>query len=407
MRFPLFIVIRSLLDKRNNSFLSFISVTSIFGIALGVAILIIALSVLSGFEKSIKTHLINLNAHITVSGFGSRNLDVNNEDLLAFKKKFEHIKSISPFIKKNTIIKHGKFSEGISLEALNPENDNSKLRDYIIKGKYNLNYSKDFYPILIGEKLADKLLIKVGDKVTIFTLQNNKLPSIDNPPLIENFRVTGIYRSGMAEFDDLKAYTNLYLFQNITGMRDQISGFYIKVDSLKNISTLTAELSDYLGYPFYVRSFYKTHQHIFTWLELQKKPVPIILGLIILVAAFNIIGTLLMNVIQQTKKIGVLKILGTESKVIQRIYLLQGFFLAITGIVAGNIFALVLTYLQNKHQIISLPSQIYFISDVPLYVDFYINLIVSVITLFFSLSVSILPSRIASRISPITAVRFD
>jgi lipoprotein-releasing system permease protein len=211
----------------------------------------------------------------------------------------------------------------------------------------------------------------------------------------------------MAEFDDLKAYTNLKAMQDLTELNNLISGFYIKVDSIKNIRPLTKKLSAELRFPFYVRSFYKTHQHIFTWLDLQKKPVPLILGLIILVAAFNIIGTMLMNVIQQTRKIGVLRVLGLRAKDIRSIFILQGMILALTGIILGNIFALTLGWAQTEFNIVTLPASIYFISEVPIYFDLSIYLLVSAAALAISLLVSFIPSRIASRISPLSAVRFE
>ncbi len=406
MRLSLFIVFRSLFNKRENNFLSFISIASISGIALGIAILNIALTILNGFENSIEKHLIEMNAHITVSGFGNRNLEFSYSDLSKIQNKFQNIVSISPFISKNGILKNGKYSEGISIEAIDPNRDNSNLRNYIISGDYDLNEDNK-YKVLIGEKLADKLYIKVGDLITLFTLKNDRLPSLDNPPIIEKFLVTGIYRSGMAEFDDLKVYTNLNQFQELTDLGEIISGFYIKIDSLKNIQPTARALNNYLGYPYYVRSFYKTHQHIFTWLELQKKPVPIVLGLIMLVAAFNIIGTLLMNIIQQLRKIGILKVLGMESRKIRNIYIIQGLIIALTGIFLGNLLTLLITYIQINYNIITLPSDIYFISEVPVYYDAGIYFIVSLVTLLLSLLISYIPSRIASGITPLTILRFD
>jgi len=190
-------------------------------------------------------------------------------------------------------------------------------------------------------------------------------------------------------------------------MEDAISGMNIKINDVSKIDSLTAELQDFLRYPHYVRSIFDVHRNIFTWLDLQKEPIPIVLGLIILVAVFNIIGTLLMIVLERTNTIGVLKSLGATRNQILKIFILQGGFLGLIGILFGNILAFLLSFMQNKFELITVPGDIYFMSQVELSMNIENYIIISLITFFLCIIAAVIPSYIASRINPITAIKFS
>ena len=188
--------------------------------------------------------------------------------------------------------------------------------------------------MILGKRLAEKLFVKPGDIVTVFSIKKDQMPSIENPPSIEQFKVAAIYESGMSEYDDMNAFINISSAQKIFGMDDLVSGYNIKVKDLKTVRNLSDELQDYLGYPFYSRTIFQVHQNIFTWLDLQKEPIPIVLGLIVFVAVFNIIGTLLMIVLERTNTIGILKSLGANRKLILKVFLIHALYITIIGIIA-------------------------------------------------------------------------
>jgi lipoprotein-releasing system permease protein len=238
-------------------------------------------------------------------------------------------------------------------------------------------------------------------------LKNDQVPSIKNPPVIEQFIVAGIYESGMSEYDDLNAFINFSTAQEMFGMGDQISGYNIKVKDLNRVKFLSEQLQDFLGYPYYVRTIFQVHQNIFTWLELQKEPIPIVLGLIIFVAVFNIVGTLLMIVLERTNAVGILRSLGANRKLIMKTFLYHALFLTFLGVLFGNLLALVLSLLQQQFDIISLPDKIYFVTRVPISIEFRNYLMVTAITVVVSLIASMLPALIASRIKPLSAIRFE
>ncbi len=405
MNFSIFIANRYVRSKRGSKFLSLISVISIAGIALGVAVVIIAMAILQGFDNTVRDKIVKLNSHLQVTAFSKKNLaNIPGFEPYVKEKLNNNVISVAPFLSKEAIIKSKAVSEGVFILGLDPKADNSEINKFIIQGNFNLS---DSSAIFIGKKLAEKLFLKINDKVTLFSLKSDALPSESNPPAISQFIVKGIYESGMAEYDDINCYISLHEANNFLGLENTISGYNIKLKNLNQIDSVVAKLQEVLGYPYYVRSIYKVHQNIFTWLDLQKEPVPIILGLIIIVAAFNIVGSLLMLVLEKTTAIGILKSMGAKNGQILRIFLFQGFYLGLIGIIAGNIFAYFLSYIQLNYKIISLPGTIYFIDAVPISINPLHYFIVSSVTIILCLLVAFIPSKIAAKIKPIKAIRFE
>lgn len=406
MQFPFFISKKYTLSRKDSRFITFISSISIIGIALGVATLIIALSILNGFAGTLTNKIIDFDSHIEINSYRTILPDYNLE-LPSLKNSLEKsILNINPYASKLAIIGHGKVKEGVNIKGIRPADKWDGIGRNIIEG--NLNLKSDSLPsIVIGKKLANKLFAKLGDKITLFGLNKDQIPTPENPPNIENFRISGIFESGMAAYDDLNAYVSLKSAQELFSLGDNITGYDIKVKNISKIDSLTAYLSNTLSYPYNVKSIYQTHRNIFTWIELQKKPIPIILALIIIVAVFNIVGTLLMIVLEKTGSIGILKSLGAKKNQIISIFLFQGVFLAIAGIIIGNILAFILSYIQIHFNLITIPSSVYMMSKVPVELSLLTYLEVSIITFILCILASFVPSFIASRIQPIKAIRFN
>lgn len=409
MQFPLFISKKYLRSNKDSKFVNFISGIAITGIAIGVSVLIIALTVLSSFEDAITEKVISLNSHIKITAFGKRNLPHYKETSDSLKKLVgDNLLSVAPFMIKDAIIKSRRLSEGINLYGITNVNGYSGIEDYLIEGNIALEKITDDLPsIVIGKKLSERLFLNLGDKTTIFSLQKNALPSEENPPTIEQFRVIGIYESGMSEYDDLKAYIDLNYAQQIFALGDQVSGYDLKLKSIAEIDSTKKLLENYLRYPYYVRTIFRVHHAIFSWLELQKKPIPIVLGLIIIVAVFNIVGTLLMIVLERTSAIGILRAMGATRKQIIQIFLIQGIYLAVIGISVGVLLTLALSLVQINFELISIPDSVYFLSKVPIDIDVTIYLLVSSLTFILCITASLIPSIVASKIKPISAIRFD
>jgi lipoprotein-releasing system permease protein len=407
MSFPLYISKRLIFSKKDSKFISFISGISITGIALGVATLIIALSILNGFEMTITNKIVDFDSHIQISSYTST-LSNFNYVLPQIKRKLSPlVVSVNPFVSQLAIISSKTIKDGISIKGIRPEDNWKGVREDIIYGKLELTDDPELPTIIIGKKLADKLMVKIGDKVTVFALNKNKIPSVNNLPNIQKFIISGIFESGMAAYDDLIAYVNMNTAQRLFNINNNISGYDIRVNDINKIDSLTTYLTNHLDYPYAVRSVYQIHRNIFTWIALQKKPIPIVLGLIIIVAVFNIVGTLLMIVLEKTNAVGILKSLGANRKQIISIFVYQGCYLAIAGILIGNIIAFILTELQLRYKIISIPSSVYFMSSVPIFVSLQNFLTVSVITFALCIIASLMPSYIASKIQPVSTLRFN
>lgn len=402
-----FVTGKYLKSKKDSRLMSLISVISIGGIALGVAVLIIALTVLEGFEKAVSEKIVDFNSHIYITGFGKRDLFGPEMVKLELGEDLRNeITSLVPFISKSSIIKSNDFYEGVELIGL-PDTAGAGIEEFITEGKFSFEGTKNNGGIVIGRKLADRLMLNIGDKITIFSLLNNQPPSITNPPIVEQFIINGIFSSGMAEYDDLRIYISFDQAGEIFRMGDLVSGYNVRVKNTDRIEVLADRMSDRLGYPFYVRSIYKQYINIFTWLELQKAPIPVILSLITLVAAFNIVGTILMIIIEKTSAVGTLKALGADQRAITSIFVRMGIYLSLTGIIIGNVTALLLSIIQVEFNIVSLPSDVYFLSGVPISIDPFNYMIVSGVAFIICLMASYIPARYAARLSPVKALRFD
>ena len=405
MRFYLLIIKNILFSKKERKFVNIFISIAIGGIALGVATLIIALSVLNGYEKLITKRLLQLDAHIQLTGFGNKPLlDYQKTEKQTLRLIKNEVVSIQPFITKVGILGKRKIKEGITLYGVNQNYFDSNKGFKIIKGNIFSEHSNE---VILGKSIAGKLMAEVGDTLKLFAISNESNFFDYSTPIVENLIVSGIFESGMSKFDESFALVDLHTLQNMFTMKNAISGFEIKLSSLEGVDSLSNLLQDNLRYPIYAKTIFQNYKAIFTWIELQKKPIPIVLALIILVAVFNIISTLLMIVIEKSGFIATLRILGARQLQIVIIFLVQGIVIGIAGIVFGNSLALLLMKIQTTFNIITLPSTVYFVSEVPLFYQLWISVLVSTLTFGVTIAVSVLPSFIASRIQPVTTLRFS
>ena len=223
---------------------------------------------------------------------------------------------------------------------------------------------------------------------------------------VMQFEVRGLYETGMAEYDETYVYVNLKNAQRLFAVGPMVSGFDILLHDLDSVDNVSRRIPEKLGYPYYARTTYQMNRNLFTWIELQKKPIPIIIGLIIIVATVNIIGTLLMMVMEKGKEIGILRALGINRKKLTGIFLAQGMLIGVIGVVLGNLIAFLVCWLELRYRIISLPSGIYFMTHVPIDLNGLNFLFVSILALLMCFLSSLVPSRIAARRDPIQMIKF-
>ncbi len=408
MKLILLITQRILRTGKQSKFISTITLISILGVALGVTVLQIALSVLNGFERELENKLVGFHSHIDITPIQSNFLPFNDEELKRLKSILkDDYARISPYAGQMALIKFNKFEEGVYIKGILPEFDLSDLKYSIVKGSYHLTDSTDTPSIIIGNKLARKLGVKINDYVLAFALQSFVItPSIDDIKYIK-FKVIGIYESGMSEYDDLFAYTHLNVTQRLFDLNNNVSGYEIKLIDPGKANFYAKLISVQFGNIYNARSIFQVYRHIFNWIELQKKPIPIVLALITIVAIFNIITTLLILVFDKTNTIGILRTIGLTQKQIITIFLLCGLFIGLIGTVLGNLLSIILLKLQIDLNIIRIPEGIYFLDNVPILMEIKSYLLVSFISICLSVLFSLIPARFAGRINILKAIRFS
>lgn len=406
MSYEYFLFKRFLRAGKKSNFVSFITIISIAGIAIGVSAIIISVSVLNGFEKEITKKAVSVASHIQIISFKTYGI----EDYQAVIKRITNpeeklgIESAHPYVQKEAVIKYRDNTDGIVLKGVRSGDNIFSTQRKIIKGSGDVSIvDSGFSSIVIGNKLASKLNIKIGSKV--FIIATVGMPSPTNQPNVKPFKVIGIYESGLKEYDDVILYSDLGTVQKLFGMGHNVTGIEVMLDNIDNIKNATVKIRHLLGYPFYPRSVFQIYKGLFTWVELQKKPIPLVLGLIVIVAAFNVIAFLLMIVLEKTETIGVLKSMGSTNKDIIKIFFYQGLFISIAGIIIGNILGYGLCLLELEYNFFKLPD-IYYMTHVPILINWNLGIMITVITLILSLIVTIIPSYLASKLNPVTSLRF-
>jgi lipoprotein-releasing system permease protein len=405
MQYTHFIASRYLRSRRNAGFFSFIAGISIFGVMLGTATLIIALSVLGGFEKEITEKVVGFTSHVQVNGFQNLPLRNYRENALRISACSPSVIAVIPYVAREALIRSRDGVDGILLKGIEGGREDLAIRRYMVAGEFTLEQPQGATPgIVLGRKLAARLGLDVGDKVVVFGV-GRVLEGGQGRVMV--FKLTGIYESGMAEYDDVYAYAPLKETQILFQVPDAVSGYDIQLSRADSANVVADRVAEMLGYPHYARTVFESYRNLFSWIELQKKPIPIILGLIIIVATVNIVGTLLMMVLDKTKEVGVLGAMGSTRWGITLIFLRQGLFIALLGTALGNLLAFTALFAQQQLHILSLPSDIYFMTSVPVLLRWEDFLLVSVITIGLCLLSALIPARLAARLNPVSAIRFS
>ncbi len=409
--YELFIARRYLQSRRKSGFINLITYISILGVAIGVAALIIVLSVMNGFESEVRNRIIGFDTHIRVRPFFNKGMD-DFQSVIPVLKNIKHVVGVSPYILDKGMIRNSSASSGIFIRGadLSTLDDVSDLRKNIVYGDLELGMvaqaQGDSLPgIVVGKYIADDLLLDVGTKVFLFSMAG--VTNIFHPPPVKAFIVTGFFETGFYEYDNTYVYISLESAQDLFRMPGKISGLEVRLDDLYKATEVKEEIKDKLGFPFYVRTWFEMRQNLFSWMQLEKWAMFIILCLIILVAAFNIISTLIMVVMEKTREIGILKSMGADRRGITRIFLYEAAFVGIAGTVLGFIVGFSLCWAQLKYKLISLPGDVYFITSLPIQMEFTDFLFIGTASFLICLISAVYPARRAAKLDPVKAIRYE
>ncbi|MGM0746216.1 FtsX-like permease family protein [Rhodohalobacter sp.] len=387
-------------NKRESRFLSFIKIMAIAGVAVGSAGLLIALSIVHGFKSTINEKIVGFAPHITVNTFMNDPMD-RADTLQVFLDEIPGIEKAQPVILGQVMIQSSRDVSGSGIKGVPVDGDVTQLREYISEGEYQLGPTESGLPgIILGSALSRNIGAGIGDKVTVYALDG--MPSPLNSPEIKQFTLTGIYQTGIARFDDNFALVNIDTARQIFEFNPrQASSYDINVGNLKDITPIYRTIRDETRFPYITENVYQRYRNIFAWVDLQEQTIPLVIGVMVIVAAFNLIGTVLMMVLERVRDIGILKTIGAKSKAIRRIFLLEGLFVAASGLIIGMGISLLFYWLQINYQIIPLSEENYYMSTAPVEPHLLDFLIVSGITILLCALASWLPARIAAKTDPV------
>lgn len=406
MNFEYFIS-RRIRIKTGASFSRPIIRVSIAGIALGIAVMLISVAVLSGFQKEIRQKVVGFGSHIQISHYDSNNsyeptaIFIEPDELQKIKD-IKGVKNVHPFGLKAAIVKTDEQIHGVVFKGVDSRYDWSFFTDKIIEGSaLTLNDSATSNDILISKRLADMMNYKIGDDLRMFFI-------IDNNVRGRKLDIKGIYETGLVEFDEMYVIGDIAHVRRLNAWSDnQVSGYEILISDFKDLNTISGEVYSTIGYELNTQTIRQMYPQIFDWIEIQDLNVIIILILMALVSGITIISTLLILVLEHTRDIGLLKAMGARNNSIRKIFLYASVYITLYGLLWGNIFAMLLIWLQKTYGLIPLPAESYFLSQVPVSIGWIEILTINTATVLVCLTMMLIPSLVIKYITPIKAIRFD
>ena len=419
MGYEWFISLRYLKAKRRQGFISLISIISVAGVAVGVMALIVVLAVMTGFTDSLREKILGINSHIVVQRLGNGITDYKglSQEIL----QENGVMAATPYTYSQTMLSAPDANAGAVIRGIDPTtaNDVLSLNSQLAKGRVSdLNNGSlspgdsktDKLPsrvlpgIILGKELAKNLHVGINDNIRLFS-PSGPLTPMGVIPKIKTCRVVGIFDTGMYEYDSSLAYISLTAAQDFLELGNNVHGLELKVDDIYKASEIAAKLEEKLGFGYNVKDWISMNQNLFSALKLEKTAMFIILALIVLVAAFNIISTLIMVVMSKGKDIAILKSMGATSMGIMRIFVYEGFIIGLAGTVIGVTGGLGLCKILSKYQFIKLPSDVYPITTLPIKVLPMDVTLVAISAALITLLATIYPSWQASKIEPAVGLR--
>lgn len=406
MGFEMFIARRYLNSRRRENFISLISLISIAGVALGVIALDCALSMMNGFETEVRQRIIDTTAHITVYSYAGEGF-ADWESIAKRAQEVPGVVAAAPGIYSKSVIGSSQANEGVYVKGIIPEEEVkvSRLQSNIIAGSLELDNPVDSLPgMIVGRQLASTLGVKIGDEVLLASLKQKKL-SLSIQPKYKRFRITGIFETGFNEYDATLAYISMPVAQDLFKLEGLVTDVQVGVTDFYHAREIADKISDHLGDPYYTVDWSERHKSLFSWMTLEKYGMALIMGLIVLVAAFGIVSTLVMLVLQKRQEIAILKSMGATPSQIMKIFVIQGTLLGMVGTLTGTCVGLLVCWLQKEFHLISIPGEIYFINTLPIDMRWHEFVLIAIASIVISFLATLYPSRRASRLFPSDILR--
>lgn len=408
MSFELFIALRYLFSRRKETFIFIISLMSILGVAIGVGALVVVLGVYNGLTTDMRDKILGANAHGIIMSYVPSAFE-HNPDLIARARAVDGVTGATPFVYTEVMLSAGNGVKGVVLRGIDPVSGPevlSMLRD-MNKGTVE-NLRKDGAAgIIIGDELAKRLGLIMGSRVNLLSPSGQKTTS-GYAPRIRSFEVAGIFKTGMFEYDSSLAFITLDAARDVLGLpAGYLSGVEITVNDLFNADRIATRLQKALDSPFYVRTWMEMNANLFAALKLEKIGMFILLTMVVLIGSFSIITTLVMLVMEKTRDIAIMMSMGATSRMIRRIFMLQGSIIGVIGTLLGYVFGLTVGELLKRYQFIKLPDNVYTLDHLPIIITLSDVLIIGASAMLLCFLATLYPARQAARLQPAEALRYE
>ena len=408
MSFELFVGTRYLKAKQKESFISLITILSIAGVTVGVMALIVVIAVMAGFESELRSRILGIESHAMIMHHGGHM--ENYQHVLNQVKSADGVTAATPFIYTQTMLRSSAGVSGAIIRGIDPESvgDVIKIFDKVTppQRQKNDNLETPETPaIVLGKELAKRLGVRKADTVYVIS-PTGILSPIGHMPSMKRFRISGVFESGMYEYDGSLAFIHIEEAQKLLRMGDSVTGIELRVKDIYQAGDIASRAVEALGFPYWARDWTQMNQNLFAALKLEKTVMFIILALIVLVAAFNIASTLIMMVMEKTRDIAILKAMGATNKSIGRIFVIKGFVIGVVGTIIGVILGFVLCKLLEKYQFIELPGDVYYITTLPVRMQLLDIVVIAVGAIVICFLATLYPARQASKLNPVEAIRY-
>ena len=412
MSAELYLARRYLITSRHGTWGLILSCIATGSVALGVAALIVTLSVMTGFREDIQNKMLGVHPHILISSFtGKMNPETATVDSELRKNK--DIVSWAPFVSGQVLIGRGKQSAGATIKGIVPDKERqvANLGDRLTEGQWtDLTHAsgskKTGKPkLILGRELARQIGARLGDTVWIVTPHSIGISGL-SVPQAHLFEVSGLLQTGLYDYDSVLIYADLTATQNLFGLGQQITGYGVRVGSNEDADQVARELQKSFEGNFWVRSWLSQNKNLFSALKLERTVMFIILTLLTVVAAFMIITNLLLNISQKVKDIGILRAMGAPQGFIKRVFLYQGLLMGIIGNIIGSILGVSISLFLSKTNIIRLPADVYYIDHLPIHILPFDILFVVFVSLLIVLLATFYPAHKAAHLDPLDAIRY-
>jgi len=406
MPFESFVAKRYLVSKHKINFITIISIVSVIGITIGVAALIVVLSVFNGFGSLVTSFLMNFDPDIRIELISPESDKKFVENIL---QSTNEIKDYSPFVSGKVLVYREGLTEVVSLKGIDEKNaDLYEINEHILSGSFKLK--SGMYPgAVIGIQLAEKLQAVTGDTITIVSPSGIEQALVQfSLPNTKKFIVTGIYSSDNNEYDASFIFSSLDVTQQLLGYGKDIQGYEIRLKNIDDAFDVKDHLSEQLNPELYsINTWYDFHRDLYSVMQIERWSAYIILSLIIAVATFNVLGSLAMSVIEKKRDIGILRAMGSKENSILKIFMFEGLLIGLAGTIAGLFLGYLICFLQLNFNIYPLDPTQYKIDSLPLELRLSDFFYISGVSMLLSFLASLYPARKAVKINIVESIKWE